>query len=241
MKISIRTFPCVGRTQPHDKRITLRRCLVFDFDGTIADTLGEGINIYNEIAEKNGYNVIHPDQLGELRELDTNGLLRHLGVPKRRLPFHLAAGMRRLRSRIGQLSLIEGIREVLPLLRERSKNMGILSSNIPENINTFLEVHGIRDEFSFISSIGKLRGKARHLRSIARNLSLAPGEITYVGDEIRDLRAARKAKVEVIAVTWGLNSRQSLSKENPTFLIDQPCQLLDIVSQSDLASKRHHS
>ena len=207
----------------------MRRCLVFDFDGTIADTLGEGLTIYNELAEKNGYNLISPDQLDNLRELDTNGLLKHLGVPKRKLPFHLATAMRRLRSRIEKLSLIEGVQDVLPLLRERSEQMGILSSNIPENIETFLEVHGIRDEFSFVSSIGKLSGKARHLRSIARTFSLAPGEITYVGDEIRDLRAARKAKVEVIAVTWGLNSRRSLSRENPTFLIDQPSELLDIV------------
>ena len=61
----------------------MRRCLVFDFDGTIADTLGEGLIIYNELAEKNGYNLINPDQLDNLRELDTNGLLKHLGVPKR--------------------------------------------------------------------------------------------------------------------------------------------------------------
>ncbi|HAO96991.1 MAG: carotenoid oxygenase [Roseibacillus sp.] len=229
MKISTRTFPCVSRTQPCKRRFILRRCLVFDFDGTIADTLGEGLIIYNELAEKNGYNLINPDQLDNLRELDTNGLLKHLGVPKRKLPFHLATAMRRLRSRIEKLSLIEGVQDVLPLLRERSEQMGILSSNIPENIENFLEVHGIRDEFSFVSSIGKLSGKARHLRSIARTFSLAPGEIIYVGDEIRDLRAARKAKVEVIAVTWGLNSRRSLSRENPTFLIDQPSELLDIV------------
>ena len=54
----------------------MRRCLVFDFDGTIADTLGEGLTIYNELAEKNGYNLINPDQLDNLRELDTNGLLK---------------------------------------------------------------------------------------------------------------------------------------------------------------------
>ena len=62
----------------------MRRCLVFDFDGTIADTLGEGLSIYNELAGQNGYNLINPEHLDELRELDTKGLLKHLGVPKRR-------------------------------------------------------------------------------------------------------------------------------------------------------------
>lgn len=207
----------------------MKRCLVFDFDGTLADTLGEGLKIYNELAEQNGYTIINPEQVDELRDLDTNGLLKHLGVPKRRLPFHLAAAMRRLRNHIEQLSLIEGIREVLPPLKERSAQMGILSSNIQENIEAFLEVHGIRDQFTFISSIGKLSGKARHLRAIARTFSIKTGELIYVGDEIRDLRAARKANVEAIAVTWGLNSRSSLSRENPGFVIDRPCELLDIV------------
>jgi phosphoglycolate phosphatase len=229
VRILTPTFLCASRTELFEERLTLRRCLVFDFDGTIADTLGEGLSIYNELAEQNGYNLINPEHLDELRELDTKGLLKHLGVPKRRLPFHLATAMRRLRSRIEHLPLVEGIRDVLPSLRERSEKMGILSSNIPENIESFLEVHGIRDQFTFIRSIGKLSGKARHLRSIARTFSLSPGEITYVGDEIRDLRAARKAKVKAVGVTWGLNSRGSLSNEKPAFLIDQPCELLKIL------------
>ena len=107
--------------------------------------------------------------------------------------------------------------------------MGILSSNIQENIEAFLEVHGMRDQFTFISSIGRLTGKARHLRAIARTFSLKPDEIIYVGDEIRDLRAARKAGVDVIAVTWGLNSHASLSRERPTFLVEKPCELLKVI------------
>ena len=207
----------------------MKRCLIFDFDGTIADTLGEGLKIYNDLAEQNGYTRIDPGQVDELRGLDTDGLLKHLGVPKRRRPFHLATAMRRLRSQIENLSLIEGMHDVLPLLKQRSEHMGILSSNIQENIEAFLEVHGMRDQFTFISSIGRLTGKARHLRAIARTFSLKPGEIIYVGDEIRDLRAARKAGVDVIAVTWGLNSHASLSRERPTFLVEKPCELLKVI------------
>ncbi len=207
----------------------MNRCLVFDFDGTLADTLGEGLDIYNELARENGYAVIDPEDMDNLRNLDTRRLLNYLGVPRRKAAFHLAAAMRRLRGRMEQLSLIEGIREVLPVLRERSEHMGILSSNVAENIENFLKAHDIRDQFTFISSIGKLRGKARHLRAITRAFSLKPHEILYVGDEIRDLRAARKAGVEAAAVTWGFNSGESLAREAPRFLIEHPRELLDVV------------
>lgn len=207
----------------------MNRCLVFDFDGTLADTLGEGLNIYNDLARKNGYAVIDPEDVEDLRNLDTKHLLKHLGIPKRKVAFHLATAMRHLRGRIGKLSLIEGVREVLPALRERSEHMGILSSNVTENIEAFLNAHGIREQFTFISSIGKLSGKARHLRAIARTFSLDPREILYLGDEIRDLRAARKARVEAVAVTWGFNSRESLAREDPAFLVEHPRELLDVV------------
>ena len=207
----------------------LNRCLIFDFDGTLADTLGEGLKIYNDLAREHGYSGSDPEDVEELRNLDIKRLLSHLGIPKRKAPFHLVTAMHRLRERIRKLPLIEGVREVLPALRDRSEHMGILSSNLTENIETFLDAHNLREQFTFISSIGKLSGKARHLRAIARTFSLNPQEILYVGDEIRDLQAARRARVKAVAVTWGFNSRESLAREAPAFLVEHPRELLDVV------------
>lgn len=207
----------------------MNRCLIFDFDGTLADTLGEGMKIYNDLARQHGYTLIDPEDVEELRHLDTKGLLRHLGIPRHKVPFHLATAMRRLRSRISNLPLNKGIKEVLPTLRKHFDHMGILSSNVSENIESFLNAHDLRKEFTFISSIGKLSGKAKHLRAIARTFSLMPHEILYVGDEIRDLQAARKSRVDAVAVTWGLNSRESLARENPAYLIEHPRELLELI------------
>ena len=187
------------------------------------------MKIYNDLARQHGYTLIDPEDVEELRHLDTKGLLRHLGIPRHKVPFHLATAMRRLRSRISNLPLNKGIREVLPTLRKHFDHMGILSSNVSENIESFLNAHDLRKEFTFISSIGKLSGKAKHLRAIARTFSLMPHEILYVGDEIRDLQAARKSRVDAVAVTWGLNSRESLARENPAYLIEHPRELLELI------------
>ncbi len=42
----------------------------------------------------------------------------------------------------------------------------------------------------------------------------------YVGDETRDITAAQKSQVQVVAVAWGFNSPQILSQFNPDHLID---------------------
>ena len=54
-------------------------------------------------------------------------------------------------------------------------------------------------------------------------------EIVYVADETRDIEAAKKAKVRIISVTWGFNSREILKKQNPDFLVDRPEEILRII------------
>ena len=50
-----------------------------------------------------------------------------------------------------------------------------------------------------------------------------------MGDETRDVEAAKKANIKVVAVTWGFNSPEALAKENPDFLINHPSELLEVI------------
>ena len=56
-------------------------------------------------------------------------------------------------------------------------------------------------------------------------------DVLYVGDETRDITAAKKAKIKVVAVTWGFSSRKGLEKYKPDFLIDKPEELLEVVKR----------
>ena len=87
------------------------------------------------------------------------------------------------------------------------------------------------DYFTFVSSTSKLTGKAKHLRAIRKTFSLQPHEMLYVGDEIRDVKASQKAGIPCAAVTWGFNSRSSLSAADPTHIVDEPHQLLVLEGQ----------
>jgi phosphoglycolate phosphatase-like HAD superfamily hydrolase len=203
--------------------------LIFDFDGTIADTLSAAVDVYNQLADENGFRQVTNGELPRLRNLDVRGVLEDLNISKRKVPFLLARGRRLLKDNIASLALIDGMGEILPRLRRNAHYFGILTSNASENVEAFLETHGLRDLFTFISSTSKLSGKHKHLRSIARTFSLNPAEMLYIGDEIRDVRAAKKAGIAMAAVTWGFNSRDSLAAETPLHLVDSTEELVRVI------------
>ncbi len=63
-----------------------------------------------------------------------------------------------------------------------------------------------------------------------RKKQLTPEEIIYVGDETRDIDASKKINIKVIAVSWGFNSGEALSRHKPDFLIHQPSELIEVTS-----------
>ncbi len=198
------------------------RSLVFDFDGTIADTLGETRRIYNQLAPEYGLREVDHSEIDEMRHLSLVELLDYLKIPKHKVPSLISKGTTIMRSNIDQLPMIVGMREIIEELRPRADTFGILTSNSSDNVDLFLKTHGLRDKFDFISSTSWLTGKSRHLKGICTTFSLDPSQVLYIGDELRDIRASKKAGIKVAAVTWGFNSEKSLTAAEPDHLFHSP-------------------
>lgn len=207
------------------------KTLIFDFDGTIADTLGETRRIFNQIAPDYGIREVAEHELDGLRHLSLKELLVHLDIPKLRVPSLISRGTGLMRGNITQLKLIDGMREVLIEMRGHVDSFGILTSNATANVDLFLQTHGLREQFDFISSTSKLTGKAKHLKAIRKTFSLEPDEMLYIGDELRDVKASQKAGIPIAAVTWGFNSRESLAALDPNYLFDQPTDFLRLLTE----------
>jgi phosphoglycolate phosphatase-like HAD superfamily hydrolase len=206
------------------------KTLVFDFDGTIADTLGETLRIFNQIAPDYGIRQVAEHELDHLRHLSLKELLDHLEIPKWRVPILISRGTTMMRGNITQLQLIDGMAEVLIELRRHVRSFGILTSNATANVDLFLRTHGLRETFDFISSTSKLTGKAKHLKAIRKTFSLRPEELLYVGDELRDVKASQKAGIPIAAVSWGFNSREALAASAPNYLFDHPADFLRLLA-----------
>ena len=74
-------------------------------------------------------------------------------------------------------------------------------------------------------------GARLRVSSIRKTFSLKAEEMLYIGDEIRDIKAAKKAGIAVAAVTWGFNSRESLAAEKPDYLLDRPEDFLQFLNR----------
>ncbi|MEA5466206.1 HAD hydrolase-like protein [Leptothoe sp. PORK10 BA2] len=205
--------------------------LIFDFDGTIADTLATIVNITNRLAAQYGYPQTTPERLKYLRTLSTGELLAQSNVPLFQVPFLVRRVRQELRRDMDSIQPFQHLADVLQAFAADGHKILIASSNAPSTINPFLKRHGLSQVFRHVYGNIGLLGKARSLRRIMRHHRLLSEEILYIGDETRDIEAARCQGVAVAAVSWGFSDRTALEAQGPTFLVDTPEDLYRAVAE----------
>lgn len=203
--------------------------LIFDFDGTIADTFQNGVEILNEMSVEFGYRPLLEKDIEAARGMTIRQLMRYLGISLTQLPLISFRGVKLLHSRMQKIKPIPGIPELLHKLQAEGMPMGILTSNSEENVTAFLRRHQL-EVFSFIRSSSRLFGKAHELNIILRNQKLNAENVLFIGDEARDIEAAHRTKVPIVAVDWGYNSRKTLEDRHPQATIGHPAELLQFLS-----------
>lgn len=206
-----------------------KQTLVFDFDGTIADTLPRLLVIGNRLSAEFGYRQLPDDAIELFRGKRTKEALEQLRVPMARLPAIALRIRRELQKEIHLLKPIDSVKEVLRELAPHYR-LGIVTSNSSPNVNRFLEANEMLF-FDFVHSSSSVFGKSRVLRSVLRARRLKKEETVYVGDETRDVDAAQKSGIDMIAVAWGANSADVLASLQPRFLIHHPHELLRILQK----------
>jgi phosphoglycolate phosphatase len=206
------------------------RFILWDFDGTIADSLAVAMEVFNRLAPV--YDFLPVTDVERVRQMTVKRFLKehHIGLLK--LPKITRAFQKEIRERIATVRLFPGIAATLRQLRLSGVRHGVLSSNTPENILLCLRANGIADQFDFTAGCFKLLGKARGIKQAIRQSGLKKIEVLYVGDEVRDIVAARKAGVDVAAVCWGMNDPATLVRQKPTHLLAEPEELVQMLDTS---------
>lgn len=194
----------------------------FDFDGTIADTLPIIVKKANYLLKKSGEEEISDKLLRRLREEGMEDVLLDAKIPLYKLVFLYFKIKKEINREISRTVINQEVKDVLKSLKREGNMVGILTSNSKKNVEDFLEKNDL-NFFDFIKTSGIL-GKEREIKKLKRK----GGIFIYIGDEVRDIRAGRKAKVKTVAVLWGLSSKKALLRERPDFLIEEPRDLLDI-------------
>jgi len=201
------------------------KIILFDFDGTIADTHQMSLKIANQMAEEFHYRSITPDDLEELKNLSSRDVVLRSGVSPLKIPFLLRRFMQELGKHVQSLKPIQGIPDCLKELKESGYSLGIISSNLKDNVVAFLANNDLSEYFDFIYSGSTLFGKYRIINKVVQAENVKPSEVVYIGDETRDINSAKKSKIKVVAVGWGFNSPKILQQYQPDFLILNPEEL----------------
>lgn len=207
------------------------RYIIFDFDGTIADTIDLALAIYNRIAPEYNCKPVNDEDRKVLREGKPKELLKEYGVTNLKLGLLLLRIRKEIGNHIPELKLVKGIRDPLREIKNAGLILGILTSNSTHNVNRFLKKNDLTDIFDFVYSGKSLFGKDRVLMRLFDHEKISGEEVMYIGDETRDIEASERAGIPVVAVTWGLNNRKALLSLKPDQIADKPADLPGCVQE----------
>lgn len=207
------------------------KVVIFDFDGTLGDTLDVLLAIANRLAQEFNYSPLDRGTLQTLQGLDSRDILRRSQISAFKIPFLMRRLKAEMSTQIASVPLFSGMREALCDLHAYGHRLGIVTSNSAENVETFLEVQQLRHLFDFVYSGKTIFGKHRVLNRVLKQHNIDSAQAIYVGDETRDVEAAKRVAIATVSVTWGFNTRDILETYQPTHIIDTPLELVHLLNR----------
>lgn len=203
-----------------------RHAIIFDMDGTLADTWSIGLEIAREMNMLD--DSISDEDIERLRNLPVKAVLKELRIPLHRVPTLLVKVRGELTKRIVSLPVIPGIEEMLEQLQAAGFDLYVMSSNSTENVHGFLANHAIEHYFKDARGGVGVFAKTKSLKKMLKRHGLDTTATVYIGDEVRDIEAAKKVGISSIAVTWGLNGEKILREYNPTYVVSYPSEIIEL-------------
>ena len=204
-----------------------KELIIFDFDGTIANTMAVAVDIINSLGIEFGFPQVDEDELRLLRDKTIPELMKISGLSWLQLPLFVKRVRDKFRESLDEVEPISQMPEVIRALHEQGFQLGILTSNTEEGVQAFLKNYEL-ELFEFIRAPDSIFGKSKSLKDIRKTYKLKRKDIVMIGDEGRDIEAAQKAKMDAVAVSWGFNSRQLLETHQPDLIVDKPEELLNL-------------
>ena len=201
--------------------------IVFDFDGTLVDSTKLLFLIDREFAIKYNLNALSDSEMKLLNEIKLQDRFKKLGIKWPSLLKFLAEYDKIYFKHFKNIHLIKGMPEVLHQLKSEGYHLHILSFNIMKRVERILKNINITSFDKLFAS--RMFSKSHLIKKMIKTLKIQKNELVYIGDEIRDIKACRKAGIPIIAVTWGLDSIGLLGKDTPDCIADKPSDLIKII------------
>ena len=203
------------------------KLIIFDFDGTLADTFASFVRVFDQAADKYGFKLLDRERQTALRGLDARQIMAHHDIPLWKVPA-IARFMRaRMADDVANITLFAGIDRALRALHTQGVALTIVTSNSPANVRAILGPELIA-LFSHVECGASLFGKPSKIRKVLAASGIAREHAMLIGDEIRDAKAAADTVIDFGAVAWGFNDIDALAAQHPQRIFRRDDDLLDL-------------
>jgi phosphoglycolate phosphatase len=191
------------------------RLIIFDFDGVLADSGPWMESVFNDIARKFGFREVDAEGIEKLRNMGAREGMRMLGVRLWHLP-KIAKHLRAINAQ-ADIDLVPGVPQMLDRLSARGIKLAIVSSNAESNVRRVLGP--LASHIGAFSCGASMFGKARKLKAVARAAGVPFDQVLCIGDETRDIEAARRVGLPCAASTWGYATEAAMQKVGPDYIL----------------------
>lgn len=126
-----------------------------------------------------------------------------------------------------------GIKESLAWFRDKNTNLAVFTGANRKWAGTTLRQSELSAFFSVVMTsddVSHPKPDPEGLTAIMKTLGARPEHTTYVGDEVKDMRASKNACVRAAGALWGSREKQQLTSAAPDLILEEPLNLLEILT-----------
>jgi 2-phosphoglycolate phosphatase len=218
------------------------QAVLFDLDGTLADTAPDLAAAVNRIIVTRGLPPAPYELLRPVASAGARGLIgAAFGLKPEDEDYDAlrVAFLDHYEAAIAvETRLFEGIETLLSTLQERRIPWGIVTNKAARFTDLLVPQIGLRRAGCVISGDTTPHSKPHPepLFEAARRLALSPRNCWYVGDDLRDIQAGRAAGMITIAAAWGYCGEIAPAQWEADALSATPQELLDLIEHAVLNS-----
>lgn len=200
---------------------------IFDLDGTLADSFPWFLRTINDVADRFGFRRVADEDIEGLRHASSREILSQLEVPLWKLPA-IARHARRLKAKAAsEIPLFAGVEAMLRTLAESGVQLALVTSDSEANARE--KLGSAAALFSHFDCAASLFGKAAKFRRVIRRAGVDSAQVIAIGDEVRDIEAARAVGIACGAVCWGYAAPAALRAHGPDHVFERMDEILDVL------------